>query len=156
MFGIDHWLKDKADKVEATYDNVKDEVNREVSDVKDEVNRGVNNVKNEVTDWGESVPDRLDAWADNELGPIGDTATRIYQSGEDFYDGITGEAAIKAAEEAAAKAAEEARLQRVSNAKGRQFAERDAKQVGANVSLGTANTDKSLEEQLRRMRGGSR
>lgn len=73
---------------------------------------------------------------------------------EDIKDGITGKSAARAAAEGQRQAEEEARQQRVAGVQGAQFADRDAQQQGANVSLGTADTDDSLEEQLRRMRGG--
>ncbi len=73
---------------------------------------------------------------------------------EGMKDGISGKAAAEAAKQAAKQAAEEARQQRVASVQGQAFAEADAAQVGANVSLGTADTDLSLEEQLKRMRGG--
>ena len=74
---------------------------------------------------------------------------------KDMVDGITGKAAAEAAANAQKQAEEEARQQRVAGVNATQFAERDAEQVGANVSLGTANTDDSLEEQLKRMRAGA-
>lgn len=76
---------------------------------------------------------------------------------KDLLDGVTGKTAAKAQEAAQAEAIEQARKQRIASAQGAQFAQDNVTQAGAgNVVLGTQQTDETLEDQLKRLKGGAR
>lgn len=85
-------------------------------------------------------------------GGIYNIAEKATEFGEGLKDSLDGTNTAKALKAADAQAEEDARIGRAQTVAAVQFAKADAKQVGATVSLGTENTDDTLEEQLKRLR----
>lgn len=98
-------------------------------------------------------------WFKKAIKKVGKFVTKTagIDLAKDTLDGISGKTAAKAQEQAQAEAIEQARKQRIASAQGAQFAQDNVTQAGAgNVVLGTQQTDETLEDQLKRLKGGAR